>query len=214
MLNDILSYMTDPKRTTLMKMEAMSLFANIRAQANTERWWYFRELKKLGKPVRIEQSISAYRASLYWDYIYKGIECQVFLEREAHVGNLGENLWTLSFSGIEGKVKALTLQEALKPLQAEGYYIPNGNENLERQMNFSLGLYGACLMHVDVKFPIDQPPLTCALHVLDIIDQANAEDSEPMSMIINRLDKEKANHQTSDDDEESDIMMGDWQTWK
>lgn len=206
--------MTDPKRTTLMKMEAMSLFANIRAQANTERWWYFRELKTLGKSVRIEQSISAYRASLYWDYIYKGIECQVFLEREAHVGNLGENLWTLSFSGIEGKVKALTLQEALKPLQVEGYYIPNGNENLERQMNFSLGLYGACLMHVDVKFPIDQPPLTCALHVLDIIDQANAEDSEPMSMIINRLDKEKANHQTSDDDEESDIMMGDWQTWK
>lgn len=214
MLNVILSYMTDPKRTTLMKMEAMSLFSNIKAQANTERWWYFRELKTLGKPVRIEQSISAYRASLYWDYIYKGIECQVFLEREAHVGNLGENLWTLSFSGIEGKVKALTLQEALKPLQAEGYYIPNGNENLERQMNFSLGLYGACLMHVDVKFPIDQPPLTCALHVLDIIDQANAEDSEPMCMIINRLDKEKANHQTSDDDEESDIMMGDWQTWK
>lgn len=214
MLNVILSYMTDPKRTTLMKMEAMSLFANIRAQANTERWWYFRELKTLGKSVRIEQSISAYRASLYWDYIYKGIECQVFLEREAHVGKLGENLWTLSFSGIEGKVKALTLQEALKPLQVEGYYIPNGNENLERQMNFSLGLYGACLMHVDVKFPIDQPPLTCALHVLDIIDQANAEDSEPMSMIINRLDKEKANHQTSDDDEESDIMMGDWQTWK
>lgn len=209
-----MSYMTDPKRTTLMKMEAMSLFANIRAQANTERWWYFRELKTLGKPVRIEQSISAYRASLYWDYIYKGIECQVFLEREAHVGKLGENLWTLSFSGIEGKVKALTLQEALKPLQVEGYYIPNGNENLERQMNFSLGLYGACLMHVDVKFPIDQPPLTCALHVLDIIDQANAEDSEPMSMIINRLDKEKANHLTSDDDEESDIMMGDWQTWK
>lgn len=206
--------MTDPKRTALMKMEAMSLFANIRAQANTERWWYFRELKSLGKPVRIEQSISSYRASLYWDYIYKGIECQIFLEREAHVGSLKENLWTLSFSGIEGKVKALTLHEALKPLQAEGYYIPNGNENLERQMNFSLGLYGACLMHVDVKFPIDQTPLTCALHVLDIIDQANAEDSEPMSVIINRLDKEKANHQTSDDDEESDIMMGDWQTWK
>ena len=56
--------MIDPKRTTLMKMEAMSLFANIRAQANTERWWYFRELKALGKPVRIEQSISPYRASV------------------------------------------------------------------------------------------------------------------------------------------------------
>lgn len=205
--------MIDPKRTTLMKMEAMSLFANIRAQANTERWWYFRELKALGKPVRIEQSISPYRASLYYDYIYKGIVCQLFLEREAHVGNLGENLWTLSFCGIEGKVKALTLQETLKPLQAEGYYIPNGNENLERQMNFSLGLYGACLMHVDVKFPIDQPPLTCALHVLDIIDQSNATDSDPISLILDRLDKEKANHPTSDD-EESDIMMGDWQTWK
>lgn len=205
--------MTDPKRTALMKMEAMTLFANLRAQAMTDRWWYFREMKAMGRPVRLDQSISPYRASLHWDYIFRGIECQVFLEREAHVGQLGEDLWTMSFSSIEGKVNALTLQEFLKPLQSEGYYIPNGNENLERQMNFSLGLYGACLMHVDVKFPIEQPPVPCALHILDVLEKANAE-GEPLAGILIRLAEEKQKNQSSDDDEDPDIIMGDWQTWK
>lgn len=205
--------MTDPKRTALMKMEAMTLFANLRAQVMTDRWWYFREMKAMGRPVRLDQSISPYRASLHWDYIFRGIECQVFLEREAHVGQLGEDLWTMSFSSIEGKVNALTLQEFLKPLQSEGYYIPNGNENLERQMNFSLGLYGACLMHVDVKFPIEQPPVPCALHILDVLEKANAE-GEPLAGILIRLAEEKQKNQSSDDDEDPDIIMGDWQTWK
>lgn len=205
--------LTDQKRSAIMKMEAMTLFANIRAQAGTERWWYFREMKALGRAVHLDQSLSTYRASLHWDYIFRGIECQVFLEREAHMGNLGENLWTLSFSSIEGKVKALTLQDFLKPLQAEGYYIPNGNENLERQMNFSLGLYGACLMHVDVKFPIDQPPVACALHVLDVLEKANADYGVPLAEILADLEIEKANLAT-DEEEDPDIMMGDWQTWK
>lgn len=205
--------MTDPKRTALMKMEAMTLFANLRAQVMTDRWWYFREMKAMGRPVRLDQSISPYRASLHWDYIFRGIECQVFLEREAHVGQLGEDLWTMSFSSIEGKVNALTLQEFLKPLQSEGYYIPNGNENLERQMNFSLGLYGACLMHVDVKFPIEQPPVPCALHILDVLEKANAE-GEPLAGILIRLAEEKQKNQSSHDDEDPDIIMGDWQTWK
>lgn len=202
------------KRTAIMKMEAMTLFATLRAQTSTERWWYFREMRAINRPVRLDQSISPYRASLYWDYIFRGIECQVFLEREAHVGAIGEDMWTMSFSGIEGKVNALTLQDCLKPLQNEGYYIPNGNENLERQMNFSLGLYGACLMHVDVKFPVSQPAVICAQHVLDIIEKANEEGSAPLRETIARIDAERALNNTTDDSENDDIMMGDWQTWK
>lgn len=204
---------SDPKRTAIMKMEAMSLFATLRAHIASPRWWYFREMQRLGHTVRIDQSISPYRASLHFDYIFRGIECQIFIEREAHVGQPGEDLWILSFSGIEGKVKALTLQDFLKPLQHEGFYIPNGNENLERQMNFSLGLYGACLMHVDVKFPITEPPIPCALRVLDLIDQANSQSPEPLSEILTRLETEHANHPT-DQDDDPDIIMGDWQTWK
>ena len=195
-----------------MKMEAMSLFAQIRSQANSDRWWYFREMRQLGRPVRLDQSISPYRASLYWDYVFRGIECQIYLEREAHVGQLGEDMWTLSINGIEGKVKALTLHDYLKSLQSEGYYIPNGNENLERQMNFSLGLYGACLMHVDVKFPIDQPPIPCALRVLDLLEKANSE-GEPLGEVLKRIESERLENAT-DEEEDPDIMMGDWQTWK
>ena len=202
------------KRTAIMKMEAMTLFSTLRAQTSTDRWWYFREMRAINRNVRLDQSISPYRASLHWDYIFRGIECQVFLEREAHVGEIGEDLWTMSFSSIEGKVNALTLQECLKPLQNEGYYIPNGNENLERQMNFSLGLYGACLMHVDVKFPINQPAVMCAQHVLDVIEKANEDYEQSLTDIIKRIDKERASNSSSEEEENDDIMMGDWQTWK
>lgn len=202
------------KRTNLMKLEAMSLFAGIRAQAESDRWGYFSEMRRLGRAVRMEQSLSAYRASLHWDYMLCGIECQVFLEREAHVGKLGEDLWSLSFSGIEGKVNALAIHDLLKGLQAEGYYIPNGNENLERQMNFSLGLYGACLMHVDVKFPSHLPPLPCAMRVLDVVDKANQRGTEQLEHTLAEIEEKKNASLAMDDEEDPDIIMGDWQTWK
>lgn len=203
------------KRTNLMKLEAMGLFAGIRAQASSDRWWYFGEMRRMGRAVRMEQSLSAYRASLYWDYLFCGVECQVFLEREAHMGKLGENMWSISFSGIEGKVNALAIHDRLKSLQAEGFYIPNGNENLERQMNFSLGLYGACLMHVDVRFPSHLPPLPCALRVMDVVDEANRMNADGhLAEIIEEMEKKKASIATESDEEDPDIMMGDWQTWK
>lgn len=201
------------KYSNLMKLEAASLFAAIRAHASTDRWWYFRSMRELGYVVRIDQSISPFRASLHCDYMMGGIECQLFLEREAHVGRLGDDMWSLSFSGIEGKVHALTIQDQLRPLQQEGYYIPNGNENLERQMNFSLGLYGACLMHVDVKFPVQQPPLPCALHVLDVIDQANQRLTPSLPAALMALEQQRQAI-SQQDDEDPDIIMGDWQTWK
>lgn len=197
-----------------MKMEAMALFAALKAQAKTSRWWYFNEFQRLGRSLRFEQSISAYRASLMWDYVFCGIDCQVYLEREAHVGRIVDDMWTLSFSGIEGKVKALKLQDDLKALQAEGFYIPNGNENLERQMNFSLGLYGACLMHVDVRFPVDRPPLPCALRVLDLVDAQNKKGTSSLEEVLVQIDQQRALNQSQSEDEDPDIMMGDWQTWK
>ena len=195
-------------------MEAMALFAGVRAHAASERWWYFREMRRLGRPVRLEQSLSPYRASLYWNYIFQGIDCQAYLEREALMGRPGEDMWKLSFSAIEGKVHALTLQDHLKPLQQEGYYIPNGNENLERQMNFSLGLYGACLMHVDVHFPSQQPPLPCLVRIMDLLETDNALYPTPLEQILHDLDEHRASLLAQDEDEDPDIIMGDWQTWK
>lgn len=197
-----------------MKMEAVALFAGIRAQAQTDRWWYHAEMRRLGRPVTFEQSLSPYRASLRWDYVFAGIDCQVFLEREAHVGRPGEDVWMLSFSGIEGKVKALTLHDHLKGLQQQGFYIPNGNENLERQMNFSLGLYGACLMHVDVHFPPDQKPLSSALTVLDLLDRDNHAATPSLETMLGEIEARRQAALALDENDDPDVIMGDWQTWK
>lgn len=197
-----------------MKMEATALFAALRAQTQTARWWYFAEMRRLGRPVALEQSLSPYRASLRWDYLFCGIDCQVFLEREAHAGGPAGNLWVLSVSGIEGKVNALTLHDHLKPLQQQGFYLPNGNENLERQMNFSLGLYGSCLMHVDVHFPAELRPLTAALTVLDLLDAGNHAGTPSLAEVLQTLDERRAQNLASADDEDPDVIMGDWQTWK
>ena len=202
------------KQSNLMKLEAMALFAGVRAHCTTDRWWYFSEMRRAGRPVRIDQTISAYRASLFWNYLFLGIDCQAYLEREALMGQTGEDLWTLSFSSIEGKDHAATLHDYLKPLQLKGYYIPNGNENLERQMNFSLDLYGACLMHVDVRFPTDRPPLPCFLEIMDLLEEANRSKSMPIEELIKELDEKRASLLAADEDENPDIIMGDWQTWK
>ena len=202
------------KQSNLMKLEAMALFAGVKAHVSTNRWWYFSEMRRVGRPVRLDQSISAYRASLSWNYLFLGIDCQVFLEREALMGRPGEDLWTLSFSSIEGKDHAATMHDHLKPLQEKGFYIPNGNENLERQMNFSLGLYGACLMHVDVRFPTNRPPLPCFIEIMDLIEEDNRKESKPLEEILHELDEKKSKSLAADEDDNPDIIMGDWQTWK
>ena len=202
------------KRSNLMKLEAMALFAAVKAHAMSPRWWYFSEMQRIGRGVRLEQSISPYRASLHWDYLFLGIDCQVFLEREAHVGKPGEDRWNLSFSSIEGKAHAQVIEEHLKPLQERGFYIPNGNENLDRQMNFSLGLYGACLMRVDVHFPIDRPPLPSLLEVMDLAETVNRQKSAPIEQLLAVLDAKRASLLSQDEEEDPDIIMGDWQTWK
>lgn len=204
------------KQSNLMKLEAMALFVGLKAQAASERWWYFVEMRSLGREVKLDQRISSFRASLSFDYRFRGIECQVFLEREAAVGQLGEDVWHINISGIEGKANAIIIGNALKPLQEKGYYIPNGNENLERQMNFSLGLYGSCLMQVDVHFPATRPPLPCALEAMDLLDAENRRHSPSLASLIQEA--EARQQQLADEESQSptddDVMMGDWQTWK
>lgn len=192
-------------RSKIMKFEATALFAGVRAEIESDRWFFFREARCQGFAYNVAQSISPYRASISFTYVFRGISTVVYLEREAHVGNIGENLWTLSFASIEGKTQALMIADNLQGLKEYGYYIPNGNENLERQMNFSLGLYGACLMHVDVKFPIDRQPLQCFCDVMDHIDQRNSN--------LNLKEIQEGLNDSSDEDEDY-VMMGDWQTWK
>lgn len=209
-----MSILEQAKRTALMKLEASALFANVKAQASGSRWWYFEQMRILGHEVRIEQRISAYRASLSFDYQFCGIECMIFLEKESTIGRLGENTWMVSISGIEGKVKALTIADALKPLQAEGYYLPNGNENLERQMNFSLGLYGACMMHVDIHFPSDKAPLPCFVRFMDLMDAINRERTDSLEQNIKEAEMRQQESVDDSDPFEDDVMMGDWQTWK
>ena len=187
-------------RSKLMKLEATALFAGVSAEIESEHWAYFRDARKQGFAYNMRQNISPYRASLNFTYVFHNISMIVYLEREANVGKIGEDMWMLSFSGIAGKAQSIMVADALQDLKDKGYYIPNGNENLERQMNFSLGLYGDCLMHVDVRFPIDRPALQCFVEVMDCIESQNT-----------KLDPQSLN---DDDEDDQLVIMGDWQTWK
>ena len=183
-----------------MKLEATALFAGVSAEIESEHWAYFRDARKQGFAYNMRQNISPYRASLNFTYVFHNISMIVYLEREANVGKIGEDMWMLSFSGIAGKAQSIMVADALQDLKDKGYYIPNGNENLERQMNFSLGLYGDCLMHVDVRFPIDRPALQCFVEVMDCIESQNTK-LDPQSL-------------HDDDEDDQLVIMGDWQTWK
>ena len=187
-------------RSKLMKLEATALFAGVSAEIESEHWAYFRDARKQGFAYNMRQNISPYRASLNFTYVFHNISMIVYLEREANVGKIGEDMWMLSFSGIAGKAQSIMVADALQGLKDKGYYIPNGNENLERQMNFSLGLYGDCIMHVDVRFPIDRQALQCFVEVMDCIESHNT-----------RLDPQSLN---DDDEDDQLVIMGDWQTWK
>jgi len=194
------------KRSNLLKLEATILFTQIRNQLETSRWFFFDEARRQGFSIQLSQSISPYRASMHFRFIHGGNLYDAYLEREAHVGQIGEDLWTLSFPGIEGKTQALQLREHLAPLREKGFDIPNGEEYLDRQMNFSLGLYASCLMRVDVKFPISQPPFPCFCQILDHLEQFESH------LTINYHELERSSQ--TDEEDAPDILFGDWQTWK
>ena len=69
-------------------------------------------------------------------------------------------------------------------------------------------------MHVDVRFPTDRPPLPCFLEIMDLLEDANRRKSRPIGEILHELDEKRASLLAADEDENPDIIMGDWQTWK
>lgn len=197
-------------RSNIMKFEATALFANVKSAIDAERWYYFREARRQGFSYQLGQSISPYRADIHFLYVFRDVITELYLEREAHVGNIGEDMWQMTFASIEGKAQASLLTDNLLALKEKGYYIPNGNENLERQMNFSLGLYGECLMQIVVRFPTDKAPFQCFCEVMDHIDGINSQTPIDFKSIMEK--QNASNNHASDDDDI--IMFGDWQTWK
>lgn len=210
------------KRSNLLKLEAMGLFTRLKAEMGSDRWPFFCEAQRQGYPLGLGQSISPYRASLHFSYVFRGalldakthlpkggetaVVTEVYLEREAHVGEFGQNLWTVSFSGIESKVHALMLVDQLQPLAARGFDIPYGNEKLERQITFSLGLVGSSLMHVDVHFPIDSEPFAAFLELMDHLEASNTLSPTDLRLAATPPD--------DPDDLDDLLIIGDWQTWK
>lgn len=194
------------KRSNLLKFEATMLFTQIKNQLETSRWFFFVEARRQAFSIALSQSISPYRATLRFRWVHCGILYDAYLEREAHIGQPGEDLWTLSFPSIEGKTQAALLRDHLLPLRDEGYDIPNGEEYLNRQMNFSLGLYASCLMTVEVRFPIHQPAFPAFCRIMDHLETYDDHSIIPYNQL-----------ETSPQESESDapdMLLGDWQTWK
>lgn len=193
--------------SNLLKLESTALFTCFKAQIQSDRWAFFRHARECGYPINVIQTISPYRASLHFAYVFEStmtLVSDVYLEREVE-----HEVWHLSFTGLQGKAESILLNDTLKPLADQGYYIPNGNENLERQMNFSLGLYGDCLMHVDIHFPNGKSPIACVDEVFDHLEKYTNQSMDLIAIQQSQTD-------LNEDDETGDglVIMGDWQTWK
>jgi hypothetical protein len=194
------------KRSNLLKFEATMLFTQIKNQLETSRWFFFDEARRQNFSLRLSQSISPFRATLYFRLVHCGILYDAYLEREAHIGEVGDDMWMLSFPSIEGKTQAALLRDHLSALRTKGFDIPNGEEYLNRQMNFSLGLFASCLMSVEVRFPLHTPPFAAFCQVMDHLE--SFDDHRP----TNYSSLEAATVRNEEDT--PDILFGDWQTWK
>lgn len=170
-------------QSKLLRMEATALFAQIDAMLGT---------------VTIH-SISDYRAYLYRPMNYRGISVDLYLEREAHVGKAGDNLWSLNIE-VEGKERQCRVLALLEPLRTEGYDISEGSENLDRQMKFSMGLYGACQQRIFVKPRVTMPVFESVMRLMHYMEEGRTADLP--------------DDETNDDTDFPDVIFGDWQTWK
>lgn len=166
-------------QSKLLRMEATALFAQIE--------------QAIGP---CQHSISDYRAYLYAPRQIGNIPVDMYIEREAHIGQVGENWWVMNLE-IEGKERETELLRLLEPLRTEGYYVGTGSENLDRQMRFSLGLYGAAQMRLYVSPALSMPVFDSLLRLVAMTQPASVTDAE-------------------DDDYGFDdgVLFGDWQTWK
>lgn len=167
-------------QSKLLRMEATALFAQIEQQIGP-----------------CTHSISDYRAYLYAPRLIADIPVDMYIEREAHIGQVGENWWVMNLE-IEGKERETELLRWLEPLRQEGFYVGTGSENLDRQMRFSLGLYGAAQMRLYVSPDLHMPVFQSVLRLISLTQAPSGTPSAP------------------DDDYGFDdgVVFGDWQTWK
>lgn len=167
-------------QSKLLRMEATALFAQIE--------------QAIGP---CTHSISDYRAYLYAPRQIEGVPVDMYIEREAHIGKVGENWWVMNLE-IEGKERETELLRRLEPLRQEGYYVGVGSENLDRQMRFSLGLYGAAQMRLYISPALTMPAFASMLRLVALTEPPSSQEQE------------------SDDDYAFDdgLILGDWQTWK
>ncbi len=181
----------------LLRMEANALFATVQVHTNCDQWWFFAEARAAHLPIPMDKHISDYRAWMSIDYQLCSIPVSLYLERELHQS------WTFTIH-VEGKANEKLILEWLTDLTKEGFDIGDGNENLTRQMNFSLGLYGACLMHIVLYPPQDKSVMDSTMALLNYLDS------------INRAHPQKISIATEDDDYgfDDNVLFGDWQTWK
>lgn len=166
-------------QSKLLRMEATALFSQIEQAIGA-----------------CTHSISDYRAYLYAPRQIEDIPVDMYVEREAHIGKPGENWWVMNLE-IEGKERETELLRLLEPLRQEGYYVGTGSENLDRQMRFSLGLYGAAQMRLYISPALTMPVFQSMLRLVSM--------TEPLST-----------QQADEDDYAFDdgVLFGDWQTWK
>lgn len=167
-------------QSKLLRMEATALFAQVE--------------QTIGP---CTHSISDYRAYLYAPRQIGGIVVDMYIEREAHIGRVGENWWVMNLE-IEGKERETELLRLLEPLRAEGYDVGSGSENLDRQMRFSLGLYGAAQMRLYISPGLTMPVFASMLRLIAMTEPCATQDS------------------SEEDDYAFDdgVLFGDWQTWK
>lgn len=175
-------------QSKLMRLEATALFAKITMQ-----------LESISRARNINKGISAYSAWLRLDYSLAGIPLEIYIERELH------SAWKYTLH-VEGKEREHYLMELLQPLREAGFEVSDGNENLTRQINFSLGLYGACQMHILIRPSDAMPVMEAPATLLRIMEQINTDTTPVVT------DPELADDDTYGFDD--GVIFGDWQTWK
>lgn len=185
-------------------MEATALFARLTTAAQADTWAFFTEARGMNYPQRIDQSISAYRAWLRMDYCLAGIPFEIYMENGVSERDTRIPAWSYSLA-VEGKEHEVELMQYLQGLTDLGFDISAGNENLERQMNFSLGLYGACLMHILVRPPQSMSAVEAAWSFMTYMDDQYKK--HPVALPV-------ADSQDDDYGFDDGVIFGDWQTWK
>lgn len=185
-------------------MESTALFARLTSAIDDGLWAFFVDARAVGYPHRVDKSVSHYRAWLRMDYCLAGIPFEIYMENGVSERDTRIPAWSYSLA-VEGKEHEVELMQYLQGLTDLGFEISAGNENLERQMNFSLGLYGACQMHILVRPPQSMSAVEAAWSFMSYLDEQYKKHPETLPI---------ADSQDDDYGFDDGVIFGDWQTWK